>query len=202
MIDKNNNEIWSVLRNLFHSSISMLQFVDPYKDKNYQSFIDLLEKGNKVLYNNYANYQKPYVDFLQKNGLIDVDEEGALYIVNRRKIAILRCLWEYDVCPYWYFGKDGNQILDEMLEKGWLVTDNHLLSEPERDYFSFFLDNMKFTNGTAYRNHYMHGSSAPLDDENEHAKAYWIILRLFTILLLKIDNDLWLNKIVKGKTYH
>ena len=79
-----------------------------------------------------------------------------------------------------------------MFDKGWLVKDDHLLSKPERDYFSYYLDNGRFTNGMAYRNHYMHGSTPPVDDDNAHIAAYHTILRLFAILILKIEDDLWL----------
>ena len=83
-----------------------------------------------------------------------------------------------------------------MFEKRWLVKDGHLLSKPERAYFSYYLDNMIFTNGMAYRNHYMHGSTPPVDDENAHLIAYQTILRLFAVLILKIEDDLWLaNKL-------
>lgn len=106
----------------------------------------------------------------------------------------MRSLWEYGVCSYWHCNDEERQVLDDMLAKGWLVTDNHLLSKPERDYFSYYLDNARFTNGMAYRNHYMHGSTPPVDDENVHSVAYMTFLKLFTIILLKIEDDLWLAK--------
>ena len=46
----------------------------------------------------------------------------------------------------------------------------------------------------AYRNHYMHGSTPPVDDENEHAIAYLTLLKLLTIVILKIEDDLWLAR--------
>jgi hypothetical protein len=46
----------------------------------------------------------------------------------------------------------------------------------------------------AYRNHYMHGSTPPVDDEKEHQIAYITFLRLLAILLLKIEDDLWLAR--------
>ena len=85
-------------------------------------------------------------------------------------------------------------VLDEMLNKGWLVTDDHLLSKPEQDYFSYYLDNMKFTNGMAYRNNYAHGSTPPVDDENAHISAYYAFLKLLAMLVLKIEDDLWLAR--------
>ena len=79
-----------------------------------------------------------------------------------------------------------------MFNKGWLKTDDHLLSKPERDYFSYYLDNRMFVNSHAYRNHYVHGNTPPVNDENAHLIAYHTFLRLLAIIILKIEDDLWL----------
>lgn len=190
-IAEGNNEIQSVLWELLGSGISILSHVDPYKDKNYHSLAELLKNEDKVQYSNYANFQKPHLDFLIQQGIVGVNSDGCLYIINPSTIKILRSLWEFGVCSYWHYDNEERKILDDMLAKGWLVKDCHLLSKPERDYFSYYLDNAKFTNGMAYRNHYMHGSTPPVDDEKEHQIAYITFLRLFAILLLKIEDDLW-----------
>lgn len=81
---------------------------------------------------------------------------------------------------------------DSMLAKKWLKTDDHLLSKPERDYFSYYLDNSEFTNGFALRNIYAHGATSPSNDENVHMNDYYMFLCLLIILVLKIEDDLWL----------
>ena len=134
------------------------------------------------------------MDFLIKHGVIDVNPDGYLYIVNPSAINVLKSLWEYGVCSYWHYNEAERKILDEMFEKGWLAKDDHLLSKPERDYFSYYLDNRTFTNGPAYRNNYSHGSTPPVNDENEHFIAYLTFLRLLAILLLKIEDDLFLAR--------
>ncbi len=193
-IAEGNNEIRSVLWSLLGSGNSLLSHVEPFKDKHYHSLSELLEKENDVQYSNYANFQKPQLDFLIKQNIIGVNSDGNLYLVSQAQLNVLRSLWEYGVCSYWHYNDEERQILDDMLSKGWLVKDYHLLSKPERDYFSYYLDNARFTNGMAYRNHYMHGSTPPVDDENEHSVAYITFLKLLAILLLKIEDDLWLAK--------
>jgi len=80
-------------------------------------------------------------------------------------------------------------ILDDMVSKGWISLDNHLLSPAERDYFSYYLNNEKFTNGPAIRNNYAHGTT-PSYSEEKHKKNYFQLLVLFVLLLLKISEDL------------
>lgn len=191
-IAKDNNDIWIILKGLFDSGNSLLHYVKPYKDNYYHSLIELLEKEKNVRYSDYEDYQKPHLDFLIQHSIINVNQEGYLYIVNPSTIKILRSLWEFGVCSYWHYSKEEQEVIDEMFNKGWLEKDDHLLSKPERDYFSYYLDNMAFTNGMAYRNHYMHGSTPPVDDEKTHNKAYLTFLKLLTLLILKIEDDLWL----------
>ena len=81
-----------------------------------------------------------------------------------------------------------------MIKKGWVIVDDHLLSKEERNYFSFYTDNEKFTNGSSYRNHYAHGSEPPTDDVEYHITAYYVLLKLFILLILKIYDDLWLAR--------
>lgn len=193
-VNVKNETIDIILRGLFRSGNSLLHFVEPFKDKNYHSLIELLEHENDVLYSNYDDFQKPHLDFLIQQNLIGINDCGQLYIINKTQIEVLKSLWEYGVCSYWHYDTKGREILDDFFNKDWLIKDDHLLSSFERDYFSYYLDNMKYTNGMAYRNHYMHGSTPPVDDEKEHATAYLTILKLFAILILKIEDDLWLAR--------
>ena len=193
-IAEDNEDIRNVLRLLFGSGISLLHFVAPFKNKHYHSLIELLENEKDVLYSNYEDYQKPCLDALVKQGIIGISADGGICIENQTKIDVLKSLWEYGACSYWHYNEEGRQILDEMLNKGWLITNDHLLSKPEQDYFSYYLDNMKFTNGKAYRNNYAHGSTPPVDDEEAHINAYYTFLRLLALLLLKIEDDLWLAR--------
>ena len=189
-----NNELGFILWDLFGASNTILSYVEPFKEKNYHSFVDLLQNEDKVLYNNYQEFQKPNVDRLIDKSIISVDAEGSLHIANDKRMGILKELWEYGVCSYWHYDEPEQQYLDELLNKGWLKKDGHLLSKPERDYFSYYLDNSKFTNGPALRNHYAHGSTPPADDEKTHLEAYLVFLRLLAIVIIKIYDDLWLAR--------
>ncbi len=193
-IAEDNDDIKSVLYGLFGAGNSLLAYVEPFKKKNYHSLIDLLTNETKVQYSNYHAYQKPHMDFLIKQGVIGVSADGYVYVANPSMIKVLKSLWEYDACSYWHYGEAERKSIDDMCAKGWLVKDNHLLTKPERDYFSYYLDNMIFTNGKAYRNHYAHGDSLSADDKNAHSVAYITFLELLTILILKIEDDLQLAK--------
>ena len=169
----------------------MLNYVEPYKkDNKYQCLYDLLIH-EVVFYDNYKTYQKREIDFLISRNVLSKDDSGRLLLVNKEQAIALRSLWEYHACAYWHYNDGGRKALDEMFAKGWLVRNDNLLTTEECKYFSYYLDNSKFTNGPAYRNNYAHGSTPPRDDEVIHKTAYLTLLRLLTILILKIEDDLW-----------
>lgn len=186
--NKNNNDVWYLIR-LFFGSQSMLHYVEPCKDMHLSNFYALLKKGIDVKYNSYKFYQKQDIDYLIKNGYLLIDEHGILRCDKMKEIEILRHLYIYGACSYWGYPKEERAILDEMVSKGWIEYDNHLLSPAERDYFSYYLNNEKFTNGPAIRNNYAHGTT-PSYSEKKHMQNYLQLLVLFIMLLLKISEDL------------
>lgn len=189
-INKDNIDISRVLHNMFASG-AMLNYVEPYKDKHYHCLYDLLSNENTVSYNNYEDHQKHEIDFLVNQNILKKDDNGLLSLFNIEQTVALQSLWEYHACAYWHYNTEGRNALDEMFTKGWVVKNDNLLTTEERKYFSYCLDNSEFTNGLAYRNHYAHGSTPPKDNENIHQTAYFTILKLLTILILKIEDDLW-----------
>lgn len=189
-INKDNIDISRVLYNMFASG-AMLNYVEPYKDKHYHCLYDLLSNENSVSYNNYEDDQKHEIDFLVNQNILKKDDNGLLSLFNIEQTIVLQSLWEYHACAYWHYNTEGRNALDEMFTKGWVVKKDNLLTTEERKYFSYCLDNSEFTNGLAYRNHYAHGSTPPKDNENIHQTAYFTILKLLTILILKIEDDLW-----------
>lgn len=189
-INKDNIDISRVLHNMFASG-TMLYYVEPYKHKHYHCLYDMLSNENTVSYNNYEDYQKHDIDFLVDQNILKKDNNGILSFFNIEQTVVLQSLWEYHACAYWHYNAEGRNALDEMFVKGWVVKNDNLLTTEERRYFSYYLDNSEFTNGLAYRNHYAHGSTPPKDNENIHQIAYFTILKLLTILILKIEDDLW-----------
>ena len=188
VLNEENNEVWYLLHLLFGSQ-SMLFFVEPCKDAHFKNYYELLVSGIDVRYDDYENYQKPYIDSLLDKGYLTKGEDGVLRCQKMQEIEVLKHLYEYRACSYWGYPKKEREILDEMVSKGWIEFDAHLLSPAERDYFSYYLNNEKFTNGPAIRNNYAHGTT-PSYSEEKHLHNYLQILVLFILLLLKISEDL------------
>ena len=182
------------LYRLFHllfSDQSMLSFVDPFKDKHYGSFFQMLaEQDGKIPYDNYAQYQRSGIDYLIEEGYLSKNEEGYLFVEKKMEIGFLKHLYEYHSCPVLAYGTYGKEMLQVMAEKGWLEEDNHLFSIEERNYFDYYMYNSPYTNGPALRNRYVHGTSGSPNQDYKHRSAYNRLLILLILELLKIEDDL------------
>lgn len=190
-------DLWHLFH-LFFSDQCMLTFVDPYKNRHYHCFYDLLSQGISVNYNNYRDYQQRDIDYLKEQGYLSVAKDGTIKLEKPKDLLLLKQLYEYKACPFWYYDTITQSVIRDMVKKGWLEVDNHLLTPGERDYFSYYLNNQKFTNGPAIRNRYMHGAMMNVP-ESEHRKVYFRILNLFIILIIKMSEDLTLRKALVNK---
>jgi hypothetical protein len=190
-ITTENQDVTTIMRYLF--SMPFICCIGPFRNKKYRSLAELLD-NEIVYYSYYEQHIRPYLDFLINKEILFVDNEGVIRYKNIYEIEILKILWEFNSCSYWHLDENGREVADEMIKKGWAVADDHLLSKEERDYFSFYIDNEKFTNGYSYRNHYAHSSNPPTDDVNYHITAYLVLLKLLTMLVIKIYDDLWLAR--------
>ena len=182
------------LYRLFHllfSDQSMLSFVDPFKDKHYGSFFQMLvEQDGKIPYVNYAQYQLNDIDYLIEEGFLSKNEEGNLIVEKKMEIGLLKQLYEYHSCPVLAYGAYGQEMLQEMENRGWLEEDNHLFSIEERNYLDYYMYNSPYTNGPALRNRYVHGTSGSPNQDYKHRAAYNRLLILLILELLKIEDDL------------
>lgn len=169
---------------LLFSDQSMLGYVDPFKEKNYGTLYEIMTQ-EEVKYDAYQKYQRVRIDMLVDNGYVKVDENGVLRFVNENTIDVLLTLYQYRVCSFWWRSPEQRVYLLELMKRGWAVADNHLLSEPERNYFSYYLNDRQYSDAESLRNKILHGV---VDDVS--VNDYYKLLLLLVLLLLKIDDDL------------
>lgn len=191
------------INHLFHLLFSdqcMLSYVEPCREMHLENFYSLLAKGIEVNYNDYRDYQKVDVNYLMAKGYLSKDDKGILRCDKMSEINILKHLYDYGACGYFVYSPSCRGFLDEMVAKGQASFDNHLLTPAERDYFSYYLDNKKFTNGPAIRNNYAHGTT-PSYSNGKHQENYLQLQVLFIMLLLKLSEDLGMKRFLdeKGK---
>lgn len=182
-------EILEPMSLLFRTA-EILHVVEGFDTTRIHSFYDFITRC-EVPYSVYEeDYRKDRIDKLIVRRYIKIDEQGVLKPNNESAIEILGCLWRNRVVSYWHHSKSVRELLDKWKEEDWLEIDDHLLCESERNLFSYYLNNNKYTNGPAIRNQYAHGAIPVGDDVQVHAKNYYILLMLLILLLLKIEDEL------------
>ncbi|MBC1734796.1 hypothetical protein IA623_04395 [Listeria seeligeri] len=169
------------------------------KDLNGDNFVQLLV-NNRIKKDDFHKYQRVYIDFLLDNGIISIDERGALFTTEKQlfRIHIFLNIYKYGVIHYYHCNQKPSinkvleyqqQEIDEMIEEGLLIYKNTLFADPEVRYLNYILNDSEFDNALGLRNKYSHGS---IVDENEN--DYFYILIVLVVYIIKINEELILNE--------
>ncbi|WP_449373718.1 hypothetical protein [Arthrobacter psychrolactophilus] len=181
-------EISGILHLLF-SDQSMLQYIN--ESLNADTAAKLLLE-NQITYDDFEDYQKPTVDYLIKQGVLE-DTGTQVQFVSLEQFLILRALFDTQAASYYHLSNTGRAEADTMVAKGWMTRSSSLLTEAEGKYFNYFLNGVDFSNGPQLRNKYLHGSQANSDGEDAHFTTYITLLRLILALVIKINDDFCLS---------
>jgi hypothetical protein len=168
-----------------------LHYVKQFENKH-NNFYDLLDREN-VSIENFENYQRPSIDLLISEGYLEINDNDFVKIKRLRTIIMIRDLYLNEVICYRQLPDSFRKVVDEMAMSGMVIFENNLFSRPEQMYFNYYLNKAEFTNGLDLRNKYVHGSNG--DSDEDHRNAYFIFLRLVVLVMLKIEQDLWLSRI-------
>lgn len=194
-----NNKIMVGCSNLFFSDQTLLAYVEPFKEKQYHCFFDLLA-NEQVNFNNYEEHQKPEINYLIGKGYIFIDDSGIIQITNPERVIILKDLYNNEVASFHRYPINFQKEANQMATEGIVVFESSLFSKPEQSYFNYFLNKSEFTNGLDLRNSYLHGTQANPDEIQKHEYAYFTYLKLIFLVLLKIEDDLFISQATKNRT--
>lgn len=147
-------------------------------------------KHEKIKYIDYREYSKRELDWLISHCYISLDEDGYIKIVNEIQILILKDLYENEVINFWHCPKPYHKEIFKLVQSGMLEFEDSLFSKPEQDYFNYHLNNSTFNNSLALRNKYIHANENDDEDEEKHKRNYLIFLKLFILIIIKINDEL------------
>ena len=197
-INPENKDIQLLLHLLF-SDQTMLTYIDPYKENRYKNFCHMMMNVEEVPFDSYPEYERSTLNTLVNLGCIRIDDDGMIRVVDQFDFTLYKLLYDYGVIPSYFMYANNTGKIDVLLDKGWVLPSDNLLTPKEQDYFSYYLDNERFDDGPAYRNRYAHANKVKTsDDEKGHKYAYYRMLLLLMILLLRIEDDLMQRQISIG----
>lgn len=189
-INPENKDIQTVLHLLF-SDQTMLTYIDPYKDNRYKNFCHMMMNVQEVPYDSYPEYEHHTLNTLVNFGCIRIDDDGMIRVVDQFDFTLYKLLYDYGVIPSYFMYANNTGKIEALLNKGWVLPSDNLLTPKEQDYYSYYLDNERFDDGPAYRNSYAHANKVKTsDDDKGHKYAYYRMLLLLMVLMLRIEDDL------------
>jgi len=194
-LNENNKEL-VICSNLFFSDQTLLAYVKPFKENHYHNFFDLLA-NEEVNFNNYEEYQKPKLEHLIEKGYIYIDKRNNIQFTNIDRIIILRDLYKNEFASFYHYPRAYQIEAEKMQTKNLVFFESSLFSKQEQSYFNYYLNKSEYTNGLDLRNSYLHGTQANPEDTQYHEYAYFTYLKLLVLVLLKIEDDLMIAKVIK-----
>ncbi|MDA1806309.1 MULTISPECIES: hypothetical protein [Bacillus] len=182
----------------WYKTASFLLFSDqssivylPNKEEEYKNFFDLITLEH-LTRSDFEEYQLKDIQWLFDNNLICESNMGYLEFADQRAIYILKELYYKEVMSYWHYSQDIQVLIEELSTRNLVDFENSLFSRNEQDYLDYYLNKSKFTNGHDIRNKYLHGTNA--NDEKQYESDYYLILKLFVIIVIKINDDLCIKE--------
>lgn len=165
-------------------------FYIPKNEEKYKNFVEMIVRDN-VSKKDFQDHQWQRMQWLFDENLIFENEDGYIKIVDTSTSFILKELYYEDTLNYYHYSIGLRGVID-LLEKNKIVNlECSLLSQNEQDYFDFYMNKSKFTNGYDIRNKYLHGTNS--NDEKQYKSDYFSILKLIIVIVLKINDDLCLK---------
>jgi len=184
--------------NLFFSDQTLLAYVEPFREKQYQNFFELLKNEKNIYFDKYEEHQIHSLNYLLDKNYIFIDQYNRIQVTNKNRILILNDLHENEVASYHHYRTEVQEEAIKMSKEGLIYFESSLLSKPEQDYFNYNLNKSEFTNGLDLRNRYLHGTQASPSETDLHEDSYLLYLKLLTLTLLKIEGDLRISQVNKN----
>jgi hypothetical protein len=186
--------------NLFFSDQTLLSFVEPFKEKQYHTFFNLLANEQEVKFSNYEEFQRPRLQYLIDNGFITIDGNDNIIITKAERLWIFKDLHDNEFASFYRYPIELQAEVQRMANENIVFFESSLFSKPEQSYFNYFLNKSEFTNGLDLRNSYLHGTQANPNELQKHEYSYFTYLKLLFLTMLKIEDDLYISKATTDQT--
>ncbi|MBU8729143.1 hypothetical protein KM915_03615 [Cytobacillus oceanisediminis] len=174
-------------------------FYLPNKEKKYKNFFSLIVSEN-LTKSDFLEQQLKRMQWLFDNNLVRESETGYINFVDQKVIYILKELYYKEVLSYWHYPEQIKISIEDLCTQNFICIETSLFSRNEQNYLDFYLNKSKFINGHDIRNKYLHGTNT--NEEEQYEMDYYLILKLFVIIVIKINDDLCLKENVNLKSAH
>lgn len=157
-------------------------------NSGYESLYTQIKHGNRIELE--YSFQQDHINKLIEKGIINLSSKGEYEVTTVGEL--LNILYHNEFVMINRLPIDISKTLPSIEAFEWIEYSSTLLHIKEAYYFNYWLNKKDFSNGYDLRNRYMHGVQTL--EERGIESDYRIAKKLFILLLLKIIDDLELNK--------
>ena len=183
-LNTNSDDAMNIMFLLF-SDQSAISYIS--SELNADNFYNLIT-NKEVSYNSYNGGLKTKIDYLVNHFIVKIDN-GTIRFLNFDIPFVWKFIYDNLFIPSYLVDDDAIRTMECYCDKNIFRKYSKLFSSAESDYLDYILNNSKFSNALALRNHYEHGQSFCYSDKQHHDN-YLIGLRNLLIILIKIHKDL------------
>lgn len=177
---------------LLFSDQCMLTHDHKNPKSNYENFVDRLI-NSELCIKDIHETELDNIRWLINNHFL-IEETDTQKLLPTTKLLATKRVWREGCMVYLCESHEMRELIDRLVNEGFLEYKSKLLAPQEAKYFSYFYHNKDFSNSLALRNYYAHGSDLN-DDPNSHTHEhnYYMLLRLLIQIIIKIDNEFSLD---------
>lgn len=182
-----------------HANSSEIKWFQELLCSNNSTFSKEGKHGHESLYTQIKHgkqieleysFQQDHINKLIEKGIINLSSKGGYEVTTVGEL--LNILYHNEFVMIDRLPIDISKTLPSIEAFEWIEYSSTLLHIKEANYFNYWLNKKDFSNGYDLRNRYMHGVQTL--EEKGIESDYRIAKKLFILLLLKIIDDLELNK--------
>lgn len=190
-LKEDNQDCNEVLHWLFSDQTMLTYLPERGIEDQYQCLYELL-MAMEINIAEYQEYQRNDIERLIDKGILMQDSEGNLKLCSRLEASILYDLYNNGFISNEFIKKCRfDRGVETLGEKGWIYKKSSFFSKQECEYFDFYLNKSKFTNGQDLRNTYLHGTQRKRGaDIDLHRVNYYRLLIFVVIAIIKINEEL------------
>lgn len=180
-------EEYKTITNILFSDQSGLS----YCRANNKSYKNLYERilTDKIEFALLEDFRQNTIKYLIDKKYIHINNDGFIDFVDMTTTNVLKDLYENEVISYWNVSDSIRTAIKKLETEKMVKYGSSLFSKQESDYINYFLNKSKFNNGPDLRNKYNHSQPFSKKDEGIHAMNYMIMLKIFIITVIKINDE-------------
>ncbi|MEZ2459046.1 hypothetical protein ACBR55_10750 [Salinicoccus roseus] len=152
------------------------------------NFYSIISYNKNLSVEEWYAHQREAIELLIKHNIIYI-EENYIKVKNEPELAVWCLLYQMKSINMYYFNKDMFYLFDNLVDKGYAMKVNKLMTKDEALLFGYLYNNETYSNGPSLRNKYAHSRTSSNYSDDELLEDYYTILFLYTIIIMKMNDD-------------